>query len=79
MEQIQSDEAGPIDRPEYIGELFDSSYEGVKRLFAFAYDGTDNNTVTVNFHQNIYFQEYKLKITTLKLKEEIFMISQLMT
>ena len=29
--------------------------------------------------ENIFFQERQLKITTLKLMEEIFMINQLMT
>ena len=29
--------------------------------------------------ENIFFQEMKLKITTLKLMEEVFMINQLMT
>ena len=44
-------EVGTNDNPNYIRELIDSSYQGVKRLFVFVYDNTDNNRVTVNSHQ----------------------------
>ena len=64
----------------YIRELLDSSYQGVKRLFVLADDNTaGDNQVPVDSSKNIYFQEFKLKITTLQLMEEIFMIIQLIT
>ena len=44
-------EVGTNDNLNYIRELIDSSYQGVKRLFVFADDNTDNNRVTVNSHQ----------------------------
>ena len=65
-------EAGPIDRPEYIRELLDSSYEGVKRLFAFAYDGTDNNTVTVNFHHKYLFPRVQIENYNIEIKGRNF-------
>ena len=60
--------------------MLDSSYQGVKRLFVLADDNTaGDNQVPVDSSKNIYFQEFKLKITTLQLMEEIFMIIQLIT
>ena len=63
------------DANNYIGELLDASYEGVKRLFVLAYD----NTVTADSHRRYFIPRIKMKIPTLKLMEEIFMINQLMT
>ena len=64
----------------HIRELLDSSYQGVKRLFVLVYDNTaGDDQVSVSSFKNVFFQELKLKITTSKLMEEIFMISQLMT
>ena len=42
-----------------IRELLDASYQGVKRLFVFAYknDDNDNNRVTADSHRYISFQE----------------------
>ena len=38
-------------RQKSIRELLHSSYEGIKRLFVFAYDVTGNNRATVDSHQ----------------------------
>ena len=63
----------------HIRELLDSSCQGVNRLFVLAYDNTaGNNQVSVDSPKN-FFQEKKLKIATLKLIEEMFMINQFMT
>ena len=73
-------EIAAANREGHIRELLDSSYQGVKRLFVLADDNTaGDNQVPVDSSKNIYFQEFKLKITTLQLMEEIFMIIQLIT
>ena len=63
----------------YITELLNSSCQGVKRLFVLAYN---KKKVIIKFLliliKNIFFQDLKQKITTLKLMEEIFMTNQLM-
>ena len=44
----------------YIRKLLDSSYQGVKRLFALAYYNTEgNNQVSIDSSKNIFFQELK--------------------
>ena len=44
----------------YVRELFDSSYQGVKRLFVLAYNNTTgNNQVSIDSYKNIFFQELK--------------------
>ena len=64
----------------HIRELLDSSSQGVKRLFVLGYYNTAGNEhVSMIISKNISFQELKLKIKTLKLMEEVFMISELMT
>ena len=65
-------EIADADEKKYIREQLDSSYQGVKKLFVLAY----NYQVLL---KNIFFQELKQKITTSKLMEKTFMISQLMT
>ena len=61
------------DGNDYIRELLDASYQGVKTLFVVAYrDRGGANRVTADSNRRYFF-------TTLKLMEEIFMISQLMT
>ena len=60
----------------HIRELLDSNYQGVKRFFVLAYDNTAGDD---QVSKNISYQDLKLKITTSKLMDEIFMISQLMT
>ena len=62
----------------YIRELLDSSYLGVKRLIILAYDNTGGNPVTADSHRRYFLPRIKLKIIILKLMEEIFMINKLM-
>ena len=59
--------------------MLDSSYQVVKGLFVFAYNNIDGDTNHVDvdsFKKNFL---PRVKITTLILMEEIFMINQLMT
>ena len=44
---------------EYIRELLDSSYQGVKRLFVFAYDNA--NGITPNSHKRYFLPRIKIK------------------
>ena len=66
--------------------MLDSSCQGVKRLFALAYDNT--NAITPSPHKRYFFPRIKIKNynieidgknLTLKLMEKTFMINQLMT
>ena len=44
----------------YIRELLDSSWQGVKRLFVFAYNNKEgDNKVSIDSYKNIFFQELK--------------------
>ena len=73
-------ETAATNAEKHMRELFDSSYQGVKRLFVLAYDNTaGDDQVSVNSFKKYFHQELKLKFTTSKLMEEIFLISQLMT
>ena len=45
---------------EYIRELLDSSYQGVKRLFVLAYDNT--NGIPPNSHKRFFLPRIKIKI-----------------
>ena len=54
-------EVGTNDNPEYIRELLDSSYWGVKKLFVFAYDNTGDNRITVDPHQKYYLPRVKIE------------------
>ena len=64
----------------YIRELLDCSWQGFKRFFVLVYNNKKgNNQVSVDSFKRKIFQDLKLKITILKLMEEMFMISQLMT
>ena len=58
--------------------MLDSSYQGVKGLFVLAYDNQVIKFLLI-LRKYIFFQEYQLEITTMKLLEEVFMINQLMT
>ena len=62
-----------------IREWLDSSYQEVKRLFLLMIMQQVMVRSLLILSKNTFFQELKLKITTSKLMEEIFMISQLMT
>ena len=46
----------------YIRELLDASYQGVKRLFVLAYDNTGNNPVTANFLGRYFLPRIKFEI-----------------
>ena len=61
---------------DYIRELLDASYQGVKRLFILAYGNAGNDLVTANSHRKYFLP--RMKIVKLKSMEEILMISQLM-
>ena len=61
------------------GELLDSSWQGVKRLFVLPYNNAEGDKeFLLILSKNIFYQELKLKIIILKLMVEIFMINQLM-
>ena len=66
------------DGEKYISKMLDSSYQGVKELFVLAYDNQVIKFLLI-LPKYIFFQEYQLEITTMKLLEEVFMINQLMT
>ena len=46
---------------DYIRELIDASYQGVKRLFILAYDNTNNNPVTANSHRRYFLPRKKIE------------------
>ena len=62
---------------DYIRELFDASYQGVTGLFVLIVVIMIESQLILT--KDISFRELKYKIGTLKLIEEIFMISQLRT
>ena len=65
---------------DYIREVFDASYQGVKRLFVLAHrDRRGANRVTDDSYRRYLLPRVKIETATLKLMEEIFMISQSMT
>ena len=67
-----------INKEKYIRELLESRYQGVKRLFALAYNNTEgDNKVSVNSFKKYFLPRFKITIS--KLMKEISMISQLMT
>ena len=45
---------------DYIRELLDASYQGVRRLFVLAYDNT-GNPVTANSHRKYFLQRIKIE------------------
>ena len=46
---------------DYIRELLDASYQGVKRLFVLAYDNTGANPVTANTHRKYFLPRIKIE------------------
>ena len=46
---------------DYIRELLDASYQGVKRLFILAYDNTGDNPVTANSHRRYFLPRIKIE------------------
>ena len=60
----------------FIRELIDSIWQGINRLIFLDYE-SNANRVTVNSHRRYFLQRVELKITTLKLMKETFIISRL--
>ena len=56
-------EVGRNNDPKYIRELLDSNYQGVNRLFIFAYNNTagDNNQVSINSHQKYFLPRVNIE------------------
>ena len=48
-------------RHDYIRELLDASYQGVKRLFVLAYDNTGDNPVTADSHRKYFLPRIKIE------------------
>ena len=46
---------------DYIRELLDASYQGVKRLFILAYDNTGANLVTADSHRRYFLPRIKIE------------------
>ena len=46
---------------DYIRELLDASYQGVKRLFILAYGNVGNDLVTVNSHKKYFLPIMKIE------------------
>ena len=50
------------DENDYIGELRDASYQGVKRLFVLVYDNTEEaNSVTADSHRRYFLSKVKIE------------------
>ena len=81
MEQIFDNKVVEIaanNEEQYIRELLDSSWQGVKRLFVLAYNNKEgNDQVSVDSSKKSFLP--RVKIATSKLMEKPFMTSQLMT
>ena len=63
---------------QYIRELLDASYQGVKRLFVLAYNN-DANRVTVDSHQRYFLPRIKIKNYNIEIDGRNFYDNQLMT
>ena len=64
----------------FIRELLDSSYQGVKRLFALAYDNIANNDqVSVDSFKKYFLPKVKIENYNIEIDGRNFMINQLMT
>ena len=46
---------------DYIRELLDASYQGVRRLFVLAYDNAGDNATTVNSHRKYFLLRIKIE------------------
>ena len=46
---------------DYIRELLDASYQGVKRWFVLAYDNTGDNPITANSHRRYFLPRIKIE------------------
>ena len=63
------DEVGTNDNPKYIRELLDSRYQGVRKLFIFAYDNTEDNREAVNSHQKNFLSRVKVENYNIEIDE----------
>ena len=67
-------------REKHIRYSLDSSYQGVKRFFVFAYDNTVGyNQVSVDSYQRYLLPRIKIENYNIEIDGRIFMISRLMT
>ena len=66
------DEVRTNGNPKYIRELLDSRYQGVKKLFIFPYDNTDDNRVAVNVHQKNFLSRVKVENYNIEIDERNF-------
>ena len=57
---------------DYIRELLDASYHGVKRLFILAYDNTGANPVTADFHRRYFLPRIKIENDNIKIDGKNF-------
>ena len=46
---------------DYIRELLDANYQGIKRLFVLAYDNTGDNPVTADSHRKYFLPRIKIE------------------
>ena len=63
---------------DYIRELLDASYQGVKRLFVLAYGNASDNLVTADSHRRYFLARIKIENYNIEIDGRNFMISQLM-
>ena len=52
---------------DYIRELLDASYQGVKRLFVLAYGNADDDLVTADSHRRHFLPRIKLENYNIKI------------
>ena len=57
---------------DYIRELLDASYQGVKRLFVLAYDNTGDNPVTADSHRRYFLPRIKIENYNIKIDGKSF-------
>ena len=63
---------------DYIRELLDAIYQGIKRLFGLAYDNTGDDPVTADSHGRYFLPRIKIENYNIEIDGEIFIINQLM-
>ena len=63
---------------DYIRELLDAIYQGIKRLFGLAYDNRGDDPVTADSHGRYFLPRIKIENYNIEIDGEIFIINQLM-
>ena len=64
------------DEKDYIREMIDASYQGVKRLLVLAYrDSRDANRVTADSHRRYFFWRVKIENYNIETNERNFFLS----